>query len=211
MNPASGSRYVVQSRPKKVCFVTIGATAAFDGLLRAVLRATFLEALHTEKYTDLVLQYGKEGGKAIYDDFMNTQAAGVMRSLDIEITGFDFNTNGLGQEMRKAKGDPKTGSEEGVVISHAGSTSPFSPEGRSGADSMLPGSGSILDALRVGVPLIVVPNTDLLHNHQVELAEELAKQEYVVHGDLRLLLLSRQEIQYAHCRLQKSSSFDSGS
>jgi beta-1,4-N-acetylglucosaminyltransferase len=51
-------------------------------------------------------------------------------------------------------------------------------------DSSL-GSGSILDALRIGVPLVVVPNTDLLHNHQVELAEELAKQEYVVHGNLK--------------------------
>ena len=47
------------------------------------------------------------------------------------------------------------------------------------------GSGSILEALRIGVPLIVVPNTDLLHNHQVELAEELAKQDYVIYGKLR--------------------------
>ena len=38
--------------------------------------------------------------------------------------------------------------------------------------------------MRVGVPLIVVPNADLLHNHQVELAEELAKQGYVIHGKL---------------------------
>lgn len=47
------------------------------------------------------------------------------------------------------------------------------------------GSGSILDALRVGVPLIVVPNPALLDNHQVELAEQLAAQGYVVHGDLK--------------------------
>ena len=46
------------------------------------------------------------------------------------------------------------------------------------------GSGSILDALRVGVPLIVVPNPSLLDNHQVELAEALAEQGYVVHGRL---------------------------
>jgi beta-1,4-N-acetylglucosaminyltransferase len=46
------------------------------------------------------------------------------------------------------------------------------------------GSGSILAALRIGVPLVVVPNTGLLHNHQIELAEELAKQQYVVHGNL---------------------------
>lgn len=44
------------------------------------------------------------------------------------------------------------------------------------------GSGSILDALRVSAPLIVVPNETLLDNHQVDLARELAKQGYVVHG-----------------------------
>lgn len=46
------------------------------------------------------------------------------------------------------------------------------------------GSGSILDALRIAVPIIVVPNIELLDNHQVELAEELARQGYVVHGRL---------------------------
>lgn len=46
------------------------------------------------------------------------------------------------------------------------------------------GSGSILEALRIQVPIIVIPNSDLLDNHQVELAEELSKQGYVVHGHL---------------------------
>lgn len=32
--------------------------------------------------------------------------------------------------------------------------------------------------------MVVVPNTDLLDNHQVDLAEELAKHGYVVHGNL---------------------------
>lgn len=38
--------------------------------------------------------------------------------------------------------------------------------------------------MRLSAPLIVVPNPTLLDNHQVELAEELAKQDYVVHGDV---------------------------
>lgn len=46
------------------------------------------------------------------------------------------------------------------------------------------GSGSILDGLRMGLPLVVVPNPTLLDNHQEELAEELARQGYVVHGKL---------------------------
>ncbi len=36
----------------------------------------------------------------------------------------------------------------------------------------------------MGAPLVVVPNSSLLHGHQTELAVELAKQEYVVHGKL---------------------------
>ena len=46
------------------------------------------------------------------------------------------------------------------------------------------GSGTILEVLRLEVPLIVVPNPELLDNHQVELAEELAAQGYVLHGQL---------------------------
>ena len=47
------------------------------------------------------------------------------------------------------------------------------------------GSGSILAALRIAVPLVVVPNPTLLDNHQVELAEALAEQGYVIHGHLK--------------------------
>ena len=50
--------------------------------------------------------------------------------------------------------------------------------------TILTGSGTILDALRISVPLIVVPNEELLDNHQIELAGALAEQEYVVHGRL---------------------------
>ena len=53
---------------------------------------------------------------------------------------------------------------------------------------MLKGTGSILDALRISVPLIVVPNSTLLDNHQVELAEELARQHYVVRGSLEWVI-----------------------
>lgn len=49
---------------------------------------------------------------------------------------------------------------------------------------MAEGSGTILEVLRVGLPLIVVPNPQLLHNHQDELAKQLAVNGYVIHGKL---------------------------
>ncbi|KAL9013882.1 MAG: hypothetical protein Q9173_001459 [Seirophora scorigena] len=148
---------------QKICFVTIGATASFDQLLQAVFSNAFFQALETLEYTHLLLQYGKNG-KKLLEELDTSMAAGrKINRHDIEISGFDFNTKGLGQEMWSTKAAQDRA--EGVVISHAG-------------------SGSILDALRIRVPLIVVPNTSLLNNHQVELAEELAKQGYLVHGRL---------------------------
>lgn len=67
--------------------------------------------------------------------------------------------------MRGCKAVPGK-AREGVVVCHAG-------------------SGTILDAMRIGVPLVVVPNEELLDNHQVELAVELEKQGYVTYGKLR--------------------------
>ncbi|KAL8684008.1 MAG: hypothetical protein Q9186_000038 [Xanthomendoza sp. 1 TL-2023] len=147
---------------QRICFVTIGATAAFDQLLKSVLTSRFLQALRASGYTTLLLQYGKNG-LDILKDFEARVAAGQAFNSGIGISGFDFNKLGLGQEMWSVKAAKDRA--EGVVISHAG-------------------SGSILDAMRIEVPLIVVPNTSLLHNHQVDLAEELAKQGYLVRGHL---------------------------
>jgi len=38
--------------------------------------------------------------------------------------------------------------------------------------------------MRMGLPIIVVPNVSLLDNHQKELAEELHRQGYVISTDI---------------------------
>jgi len=51
-------------------------------------------------------------------------------------------------------------------------------------DTNKTGSGSILEALRYQNPLIVVPNTALLDNHQEELAVAMERLNYLLRGDV---------------------------
>lgn len=41
-----------------------------------------------------------------------------------------------------------------------------------------------MDALKINTRVIAVPNTDLMGNHQVEMAEDFAKQGWLIHGQL---------------------------
>lgn len=58
---------------------------------------------------------------------------------------------------------------------------------------ILPGSGSILEALRYQIPLIVVPNTGLLDNHQEELAVAMERNNYLIRGDVTYDELSQRQ------------------
>lgn len=107
-------------RPRKLCFVTIGATASFNSLISACLEPTFLSTLSNAGYTHLLVQYGK-GGKDIFDRFEAKTES--VKPSGLTVAGFDFKS-GLMQELRSARGMP--GDHEGVVISHAGTLSPFS-------------------------------------------------------------------------------------
>jgi len=100
----------------KRCFVTIGATASFNKLLAAVLQPAFLDALRAAHYTELRIQYGKEG-QTIFEKLKNALPLD-QGDQSIEITGFDFKTAGLRDEMVAVKGGDV--STEGMVISHAG-------------------------------------------------------------------------------------------
>jgi len=143
----------------KTIFVTIGATASFDALIKAILQPSFLQALKQTSYTSLLVQYGR-GEKELFEKLVEKAQKEGPYGLTVE--GFEF-TQDMTREMRVAKAGE--GREEGVVLCHAG-------------------TGSVLDALRIGVPVIVVPNPTLLDNHQVEFAEVMAKMGYAVHGQL---------------------------
>lgn len=168
-------------KSQKTCFVTIGATASFTSLIQAVLEEKFLDGLQEQYYTHLLVQYGQDG-KQLYDRCISSLSS---KPRSLQISGFDLDPSGLRQYMLRAKGQQSqnTSATEGLVISHAG-------------------SGTILDALRVSVPLIVVPNEELLDNHQVELAEALAEQEYVVYGKLGNLPAALEEAEALRARMK---------
>ncbi|EXJ94841.1 hypothetical protein A1O1_03239 [Capronia coronata CBS 617.96] len=172
----------------KRCFVTIGATASFNGLVKAVLEPEFITELQRAGYSHLRVQYGDHEGEEIF----KAKKAQLRETLVVDgfnITGFGFNKAGLREEMVAVKGHSIE--SEGMIISHAG-------------------SGSILDGLRVGVPLVVVPNTDLLHNHQVELAEVLAEQQYVVYGKLDDLPAAIEDVEKLRRRMRDWPPLRSG-
>ena len=102
---------------QRVCFITIGATASFDSLVKASLSPSFLAILDKYGYTDLRLQHGEDGHK-IFENFEKNRGTESKYGQGLRISGFDFNKRGLGAEMRAAKGGPER--SEGVVISHAG-------------------------------------------------------------------------------------------
>jgi len=144
---------------RRECFVTIGATAGFKALIDAVLAPKFLQTLSELQYTRLIIQAGPD-----MPHYHAVKPTSSETSYDIEVSAFDYNKTGLGEQMRGCQGKlPAV--REGIVITHAG-------------------SGSILEALRVGVPFIMVPNPSLLDNHQTELAIEIENQGYGIHGEL---------------------------
>ncbi|CAN9257051.1 unnamed protein product [Alternaria alternata] len=144
----------------KLCFVTTGATAPFTELIKSVLNPACLDALRESGFTHLLVQYGS--AQDVYQDSsMLAQAymRGSKSTQDLIIDGIDFNPDGLQFQFQLVQ------RSKGLVISHAG-------------------SGSILEALRYQIPLIVVPNTGLLDNHQEELAVAMERNNYLVRGDV---------------------------
>jgi beta-1,4-N-acetylglucosaminyltransferase len=137
----------------KLCFVTTGATAPFTALIESVLTPPSLDALLSNGFTHLLVQYGS--AKDVFTKASSTARSHVLDKLIID--GIDFNPDGLQAQLGLVQ------QSKGLVISHAG-------------------SGSILEALRYQVPLIVVPNTGLLDNHQVELADAMERSGYLLKG-----------------------------
>jgi beta-1,4-N-acetylglucosaminyltransferase len=142
-------------------FATVGTTR-FDSLVSALLEPRVLAALSKRGAEQLTVQHGS-----------SPWPSNASNTSELRVNGYDYKKD-IGADMKGAD----------LVISHAGKSKDLALCRQNDATYILNalylGSGSILEALRAGKPLIVVVNETLADNHQAELAEELAEQGFLV-------------------------------
>lgn len=170
---------------------TTGATVTFRQLLDYVAEPEFFSFLQSIGFSKIALQYGNESNgsghvsKKFVSDVMaknqlvekmdfsiqnstNDKSVVVFANSTLELLMFAFSPT-IGDLIAEAD----------IVVSHAG-------------------TGSILDCLRLGKPLLVVTNNDLMDDHQEEVASQFENEGYLYRlstaemhlGKLRQYLLS---------------------
>ncbi|KAI0911268.1 hypothetical protein F4823DRAFT_314091 [Ustulina deusta] len=147
----------------RTAFVTIGATAGFRSLLQEVVSPKFLATLESLNFTDLVVQCGPD-----LEYFETIRPNHSHKSHGVNITAFSYAPDLNKYFTLASRGDDgnnKGKRDCGVIISHAG-------------------SGSIIGALEFDSKLVAVPNPELMDNHQLEIAEEMESQGFLIHGTL---------------------------
>ncbi|KAF2965668.1 hypothetical protein GQX73_g7870 [Xylaria multiplex] len=148
-------------RPTRTAFVTIGATAGFRSLLQEVVSPKFLATLKSLDFTDLVVQCGPD-----LEYFDSIRPGYSQKAYGLDITAFSYAPDLNKYFAQASRGDDDNGKREcGVIVSHAG-------------------SGSIIGALEFDSKLVAVPNPELMDNHQLEIAEEMESQGFLIHGTL---------------------------
>lgn len=162
----------------RYCLVTVGATVGFRELVDGVLHPGFWSFLRSQRFTELHIQCGPDV------DWANSQLAARQNEVpkDLVIDIFGVRKNLMKEEMTLCKLVEGKRSL-GLVISHAGMF--LIRQGSRSWYSRGSGTGTILDAWKLGIPIIVVPNTRLLDNHQAEMAQHLSREGYAIMSDGR--------------------------
>nr|VWO98775.1 Hormone-sensitive lipase [Ganoderma boninense] len=147
-------------------FVTVGSTR-FDALVQRVLSEPVLDVLRAKGYRTLDVQCGNS----------EFDASLLSRDADDHWEG----AGGLETSVWRFKPTLKEDYERAdLIISHAGTSisrqSPSCPLREPTLYALAcraPGSGTIIDVLRLRKALIVIPNETLMDNHQAELSDAL--------------------------------------
>ncbi|MCD7453283.1 hypothetical protein HAX54_020362 [Datura stramonium] len=159
-------------KEKKVVFVTVGTTC-FDALVRAVdtpevknerihkysnSNGSWIIHSHQDllEFLEIMCKFAGGFGKLLFacryfpfQQSMDSSHNQTVENGPAVLEYFTFSSS-IADYLKEAS----------LVISHAG-------------------SGSIFETLRLGKPLIVVVNEDLMDNNQSELAEELAERKHL--------------------------------
>lgn len=161
-----------------------GQTGTISGLR---LRTVSQDVRHSTSDTDAT----RQAGKSVFDRILDEAKA--MQGLTSSITSSALQgatlqaetQHGIQLELFQFAPDLKRFIESAdIVISHAG-------------------SGTILDTLRMrprAPSLVVVPNTSLMDNHQVELAQALGQDEFLIVGSEDTLPSDVERAQSTVCR-----------
>lgn len=158
---------------KSILFTT-GATVTFRQLIEAIVNYDFIvESIIGNGISRMVVQYGNEIDRAtgrnlsreFFDRCVTDKELVELLKLDIHVDGQD-----TGVVTYKSRKYPEF---EMAVF-------PFSNdicEVIASCDMVVShaGTGSIVDTLRLGKPLVVVTNDKLMNRHQEEVADELVK------------------------------------
>ncbi|KAF4508004.1 hypothetical protein G6O67_004442 [Ophiocordyceps sinensis] len=152
------------------CLVTVGATVGFRTLTQQVLDPSFWAFLRSHAFTALHVQCGPDISWA--SDRLSELLLAKEGDDGFSVDVFDVKANLMRDEMMRCKAQDRR-RIQGLVISHAG-------------------TGTILDAWKLGVPLVVVPNTELLDDHQTQMARHLATEGYATMAEA-----SRESLQAA--------------
>lgn len=154
-----------------ILFLT-GATVTFRPLLDHIVEPKFLQFLQGKGFNQISIQYGNEiaSGKNVSKEYFSELLSrnGVVEQLDLQITNEtnDKSITTLANDKLKLTVFPFASD----IASHIEVASLVVSHG---------GTGSILDALRLEKPLLVVTNDLLMDNHQVEVAEQFEKEHHL--------------------------------
>lgn len=146
-------------------FVTVGTTL-FDSLIEAVSDSSFLKIVQARKYENLTIQYGNGHHYPISSSSSSSYNEKDEKMLHVNTYKFKPS---LDEDMSKAT----------LIISHAGAGSIMEGLSRcrsSSAKKSRSESKSEYDTVK----LIVVINSKLMNNHQMELAGVLASRGHLV-------------------------------
>lgn len=142
----------------KSVFVTVGSTK-FEQLIDTILQPNILKLLKSFSYNKIVLQVGN--GKHDNDELLNFKENQFNSQIEPEIR------RAYREKMEIVAYRYKSSIKEDIneadlVISHAG-------------------AGSVMETLEAHKKLIVVINETLMNNHQLELAEKMFEEGYLLY------------------------------